>query len=60
MAERPWERKTNKAGRELLEFIGRKVKTDIDPVKPIPERLKELIEQLVQLINEREKEPKEV
>jgi hypothetical protein len=29
-------------------------------VEPIPERLKELIEQLVQLINEREKEPKEV
>ena len=61
MGERPTRNQQKPSGgRELLGFIGRKVKTDIDPVEPIPERLKELIEQLVQLINEREKEPKEV
>jgi hypothetical protein len=47
-------------GRELLEFIGRELKRDIDVAEPIPERLNELIEQLVLRINEREKEPEEV
>jgi hypothetical protein len=47
-------------GRELLEFIGRQIKTHIDLAEPIPERLNELIEQLVLRINEREKEPEEV
>jgi hypothetical protein len=47
-------------GRELLEFIGRELKTDIDLAEPIPERLKELIEQLIQRINKREIEPEEV
>jgi hypothetical protein len=51
-------------GRELLEFIGRKLKTDIDLSEAFPERLNELIEQLVLQINEsekeREKEPEEV
>jgi hypothetical protein len=46
-------------GRQLLEFIGRDIKTHIDLAEPIPERLSELIEQLVR-INEREKEPEEV
>jgi hypothetical protein len=47
-------------GRQLLEFIGREIKTHIDLAEPIPERLNELIEQLVQRINEREKEPQKV
>jgi len=47
-------------GRELLKFIGRELKRDIDVAEPIPERLNELIEQLVLRINEREKEPEEV
>jgi hypothetical protein len=47
-------------GRELLEFIGWRIKTHIDLAEPIPERLNELIEQLVLRINEREKEPEEV
>jgi hypothetical protein len=46
-------------GRQLLEFIGRDIKTHIDLAEPMPERLSELIEQLVR-INEREKEPEEV
>jgi len=46
--------------RKLLEFIGRNFKTHIDLAEPIPERLNELIEQLVLRINEREKEPEEV
>jgi hypothetical protein len=46
-------------GRQLLEFIGRDIKTHIDLAEPTPERLSELIEQLVR-INEREKEPEEV
>ena len=46
-------------GRQLLEFIGRDIKTHIDLAEPIPERLSELIERLVR-INEREKEPEEV
>jgi hypothetical protein len=46
-------------GRQLLEFIGRDIKTHIDLAEPIPERLSGLIEQLVR-INEREKEPEEV
>jgi hypothetical protein len=46
-------------GRELLEFIGREIKTNIDLAEPIPDRLNELIEQLVLRINEREKEPEE-
>jgi hypothetical protein len=46
-------------GRQLLEFIGRDIKTHIDLAEPIPERLSELIEQLVR-IDEREKEPEEV
>jgi hypothetical protein len=47
-------------GRQLLESIGRDIKTHIDLAEPIPERLNELIEQLVQRCNEREKEPEEV
>ena len=47
-------------GRELLEYIGRDIKTHIELAEPIPERLNELIEQLVLRINEREKEPEEV
>ena len=47
-------------GRQLLDFIGRDIKTHIDLAEPIPERLNELIEQLVRRINEREKEPEEV
>ena len=47
-------------GRELLEVIGRGMKTHIHIAEPIPERLNELIEQLVRRINEREKEPEEV
>ena len=46
-------------GRQLLECIGRDIKTHIDLAEPIPARLSELIEQLVR-INEREKEPEEV
>jgi hypothetical protein len=41
-------------GRELLEFIGREIKTHIDLTEPIPERLKELTERLVRRMNERE------
>ena len=47
-------------GRQLLESIGRDIKTHIDLAEPIPERLNELIEQLVRRCNEREKEPEEV
>ena len=47
-------------GRELLQSIGRGIKTHIDLAEPIPERLNELIEQLVRRIDEREKEPEEV
>jgi hypothetical protein len=47
-------------GRQLLDFIGREIKTHIDLAEPIPERLDELIEQLVRGCNEREKEPEEV
>jgi hypothetical protein len=47
-------------GRQLLESIGREIKTHIDLAEPIPERLSELIEQLERRINEREKEPEEV
>jgi hypothetical protein len=47
-------------GRALLEFIGREIKTNIDLAEPIPDRLNELIEQLVLRINERDKEPEEV
>ena len=46
--------------RELLEIVGREIKTHIDLAEPIPDRLKELIEQLVQRINERERQSKEV
>jgi hypothetical protein len=46
-------------GRQLLEFIGREIKTHIDLAEPIPERLNELIEQLVRRIDERKKEPEE-
>ena len=46
-------------GRQLLDFIGREIKIHIDLAEPIPERLNELIEQLVRRINEREKEPEE-
>jgi len=48
------------AGHRLLESIGRDIKAHIDLAEPIPERLNELIEQLVQRCNEREKEPEEV
>jgi hypothetical protein len=47
-------------GRQLLESIGREIKTHIDLAEPIPERLNELIEQLVRRIDEGEKEPEEV
>jgi hypothetical protein len=47
-------------GHRLLESIGRDIKAHIDLADPIPERLNELIEQLVQRCNEREKEPEEV
>jgi hypothetical protein len=47
-------------GRELLKFIGQKIKTHIDLAEPIPERLNELIEQLMLRINEREKDPEDV
>lgn len=46
-------------GRQFLDFIGREIKIHIDLAEPIPERLNELIEQLVRRINEREKEPEE-
>jgi len=46
-------------GRELLESIGREIRTNIDLAEPIPDRLNELIEQLVLRIDEREKEPEE-
>ena len=47
-------------GRQLLESIGRDIKTHIDLAEPIPKRLNELIEQLVRRIDEREKELEEV
>ncbi|HWX83415.1 MAG TPA: hypothetical protein VNZ48_07430 [Xanthobacteraceae bacterium] len=47
-------------GRELLESIGREIRTNIDLAEPIPDRLNELIEQLVLRIDEREKEREEV
>ena len=47
-------------GRQLLDFIGREIKTHIDLAAPIPDRLNELIEQLVRRIDEREKECEEV
>jgi hypothetical protein len=40
--------------RELREFIGRALKAHIKLGEPIPERITELIEQLVQRINENE------
>ena len=46
--------------RELLEFLARQLKEHIGLAEPIPERLAELIEQLTQQINEREKVPEEV
>ena len=46
-------------GRQLLDFIGREIKTHIDLAAPIPERLNELIEQLMRRIDERGKEPEE-
>jgi hypothetical protein len=54
------DRQKPSGGRELLDCIGRGIKTHIDLAEPIPERLNELIEQLVQRINEREKELEEV
>jgi hypothetical protein len=54
------DRQKPSGGRELLESIGREIKTHIDLAEPIPERLNELIEQLVKRCNEREKEPEEV
>ena len=47
-------------GRQLLECIGRDIKTHIDLAEPIPERLSGLIEQLVRRIDQREKEPEGV
>ena len=47
-------------GRQLLESIGREIKTHIDLAEPIPERLNALIEQLVRRIDGRGKEPEEV
>ena len=62
--ERPWERDTtNKIplrAESFSESIGRDIKTHIDLAAPIPERLNELIEQLVRRIDEREKELEEV
>ena len=40
--------------REVREIIGREIKVYIDLAEPIPERLTDLINQLVQRINERE------
>ena len=59
MERRRYQQKSSD-GRQLLDFIGREIKTHIDLAEPIPERLNELIEQLVRRINEREKEPEEV
>ncbi len=59
MERRRYQRKSSE-GRQFLDFIGREIKTHIDVAEPIPERLNELIEQLVRRINEREKEPEEV
>jgi hypothetical protein len=53
------DRQNPSEGRQLLESIGREIKTHIDLAEPIPERLNELIEQLLR-INEREKESEEV
>jgi hypothetical protein len=53
------DRQNPSEGRQLLKSIGRDIKTHIDLAEPIPERLNELIEQLVR-IDEREKEPEEV
>jgi hypothetical protein len=58
--ERRRDQQKSSEGRQLLDFIGREIKTHIDLAEPIPERLNELIEQLVRRINEREKEPEEV
>jgi hypothetical protein len=48
------DRQNHSEGRQLLESVGREIKTHIDLAEPIPERLNELIEQLVRRIDERE------
>ncbi len=45
--------------RELREFIGRKIRAHIGVAEPIPERLAELVKQLVQRLDERANDTEE-